>query len=76
MKSDSSRRSQDSPAVEEGCREEGGEGCENYVHCALLGDGMVGKTCLTLSYTQHFFTDHYTATVFDNYSGQCPVLSL
>ena len=49
---------------------ESGEGCENYVHCAMLGDGMVGKTCLTLSYTQRLFTDHYTATVFDNYSGE------
>ncbi|KAL8589821.1 hypothetical protein ACOMHN_020824 [Nucella lapillus] len=51
--------------------EEGGvereEGGEKYVHCALLGDGMVGKTCLTLRYTQHAFTEHYTATVFDNY---------
>ena len=46
------------------------EGGERYVHCALLGDGMVGKTCLTLSYTQHLFTDHYTATVFDNYPGE------
>ncbi|XP_076441583.1 cdc42 homolog [Babylonia areolata] len=46
---------------------EGGSGGEKYVHCALLGDGMVGKTCLTLSYTQHLFTDRYTATVFDNY---------
>ena len=45
-------------------------GCENYVHCSMLGDGMVGKTCLTLSYTQRLFTDHYTATVFDNYSGE------
>ena len=50
---------------------DGGEGCENYVHCAMLGDGMVGKTCLTLSYTQQRFTDHYTATVFDNYPGEC-----
>ena len=49
---------------------ESGEGCENYVHCAMLGDGMVGKTCLTLSYTQRLFTDHYTATVFDNYPGE------
>ncbi|KAK7104517.1 hypothetical protein V1264_019219 [Littorina saxatilis] len=59
-----------------------GEGCENYVHCSMLGDGMVGKTCLTLSYTQHLFTDNYTATVFDNYSvplkvgGQEFVISL
>ncbi|XP_076464207.1 cdc42 homolog [Babylonia areolata] len=62
---------------------EGGEGSgEKFVHCAMLGDGMVGKTCLTLSYTQHLFTNTYTATVFDNYSvplkvgGQDFVISL
>lgn len=41
--------------------------CPKFVHCAMLGDGMVGKTCLTLSYTQKVFTDSYTATVFENY---------
>ncbi|XP_076464535.1 cdc42 homolog [Babylonia areolata] len=48
--------------------ESGGGGVEKFVHCAMLGDGMVGKTCLTLSFTQHLFTHTYTATVFDNYS--------
>ncbi|KAL8603630.1 hypothetical protein ACOMHN_005572 [Nucella lapillus] len=43
------------------------EGCENYVHCALLGDGKVGKTCMTLSYSEDHFSSAYTATVFDNY---------
>ena len=43
---------------------------ERLVHCAVLGDGMVGKTCLTLSYTQRAFTDTYTATVIDNYPGE------
>nr|KAG5694601.1 hypothetical protein BaRGS_015014 [Batillaria attramentaria] len=42
-------------------------GQQKFVHCAMLGDGMVGKTCLTLSYTQKVFTDNYTATVFENY---------
>ncbi|PVD32352.1 hypothetical protein C0Q70_07785 [Pomacea canaliculata] len=28
---------------------------------------MVGKTCLTLSFTEEIFTDNYTATVFENY---------
>lgn len=43
---------------------------DKHVHCAMLGDGMVGKTCLTLSYTEKSFTDDYTATVFDNYPGK------
>ncbi|BFZ07790.1 hypothetical protein BsWGS_10829 [Bradybaena similaris] len=55
---------------------------DKHVHCAMLGDGMVGKTCLTLSYTQKSFTDTYTATVFDNYpvplhvGGQDFIISL
>ncbi|XP_076464208.1 cdc42 homolog [Babylonia areolata] len=49
--------------------EEGEEGGgENYVHCAVLGDGGVGKTSLTLGYTQNCFPASHTATVFDNYS--------
>ena len=43
---------------------------DKHVYCAILGDGMVGKTCLTLSYTEDSFTDTYTATVFDNYPGE------
>ncbi|XP_041351729.1 rho-related GTP-binding protein RhoJ-like [Gigantopelta aegis] len=41
---------------------------KKFVHCAILGDGMVGKTCLTLSYTQKAFMENYTATVFENYA--------
>lgn len=47
--------------------------CQNFVHCAILGDGMVGKTCLTLSFTEEIFTDNYTATVFENYPGELSV---
>ncbi|GFS12530.1 cell division control protein 42 homolog [Elysia marginata] len=55
---------------------------DKHVYCAILGDGMVGKTCLTLSYTENSFTDTYTATVFDNYpvplkvGGQDFIISL
>ncbi|KAI8788261.1 cell division control protein 42 [Biomphalaria glabrata] len=55
---------------------------DKHVHCAMLGDGMVGKTCLTLSYIEKCFTESYTATVFDNYpvplevGGQDFVISL
>ena len=68
-----SMKSGNGQPLEEGVGSRGGSGegsCENYVHCAMLGDGMVGKSCLTLTYTQKHFTDHYTATVFDNYSGK------
>ncbi|XP_059162208.1 cdc42 homolog [Physella acuta] len=39
----------------------------NPVHCAMLGDGMIGKTSLTLSYSTNHFNDEYTATMLDSY---------
>ncbi|XP_013077645.2 cdc42 homolog [Biomphalaria glabrata] len=45
-----------------------GDALENEndpVHCAILGDGMTGKTCMTLSYSTRQFVDEYTATICD-----------
>lgn len=44
---------------------------KKFVHCALLGDGMVGKTSLTSSFVMQEFSSNYTATVFDNHAGKC-----
>jgi len=41
------------------------------VPCALVGDGMVGKTSLALAFANKQVTDNsYVATVFDNYAGK------
>ncbi|XP_033734165.1 rho-related GTP-binding protein RhoH-like [Pecten maximus] len=40
------------------------------VCCTLVGDGMVGKTCLAKVFTDKTFPDQYVATVQDSYSGQ------
>lgn len=40
------------------------------VNCAIVGDGMVGKTCLALGFTTQSFPESYIATVFENYAGK------
>lgn len=40
------------------------------VRCTLIGDGMVGKTCLAKVFSDKTFPDQYVATVQDSYSGQ------
>lgn len=42
---------------------------KNNVNCIVVGDGMVGKSTLALSFTQQKLPDDYVATVFENYAG-------
>jgi GTPase SAR1 family protein len=42
---------------------------KNTVKCTILGDGMVGKTCLAKAFVGDQFPDRYVATVTGNYTG-------
>lgn len=45
----------------------------NMIQCTVVGDGMVGKTCLSLAFSKLSAPDDYVATVFDNYAGKAHV---
>lgn len=43
------------------------------VQCTVVGDGMVGKTCLSLAFSRLSAPAEYIATVFENYVGKAHV---
>ena len=42
---------------------------QNTVECAIVGDGMVGKTAITKRFTENQFSDKYVATVSEKSWG-------
>lgn len=45
----------------------------NLVQCTVVGDGMVGKSSLSLAFTGEPPQGEYVATVFENYAGKLKV---
>lgn len=45
----------------------------NLIQCTVVGDGMVGKTCMSLAFSKQSAPADYVATVFENYVGKALV---
>lgn len=43
---------------------------KSNIKCVLVGDTMVGKTCLAKRLAYHDFPAVYSPTMFDNYAGE------
>lgn len=43
------------------------------ISCTVIGDGMVGKTCLSEVFSQQTMPQEYVSTVFNNYAGKSTV---
>lgn len=48
-------------------------GTSKRLKITVVGDGMVGKTCLLYVFTKNEFPEEYVPTVFDNYVGHITV---
>lgn len=43
------------------------------ISCTVIGDGMVGKTCLSEVFSGQTMPQEYVSTVFNNYAGKSTV---
>lgn len=43
------------------------------ISCTVIGDGMVGKTCLAEVFSGLTMPQEYVSTVFNNYAGRSTV---
>lgn len=48
----------------------GGNEEKKMLKCVVVGDGVVGKICLLMSYVNDVFLEEYVFIVFDYYVGK------